>query len=307
MDKIALIFSGQGAQYSGMGQQLREYSPAAKAVFDLADRLRPETSMQCFSGSDAELTQTKNTQPCLFCVDLAAAAALNEAGIKPDLVAGFSLGELAALTYAEALSTEEGFQLVCRRGALMQEAGEKNKSAMAIVLKLEDEKVNNLCSQVEQVYPVNYNCPGQVVVSGIPDSLESFKGIVKEAKGKTIPLGVSGGFHCQFMQPAADRFSVELKEYDITMPRLPLYSNVTALPYYNDDPKDLLARQIISPVLWHKSVENMISDGARIFIEVGPGRVLSNFVSRISDQVRCFHVEDIDSLLQTIAEVKISA
>ena len=307
MDKIALIFSGQGAQYSGMGQQLREYSPAARAVFEIADSLRPDTSRLCFNGNDEELMQTKNTQPCLFCVDLAAAAALREAGVEADLVAGFSLGELAALTYAEAMTTEEGFQLVCRRGELMRKAGEINKSSMAVVLKLQDEVVNCLCNQVDQVYPVNYNCPGQVVVSGVPDGLESLKGIVKEAKGKTMPLGVSGGFHCKFMQPAAERFRKELKEYAITSPKLPLYSNVTALPYYNDDPKEMLARQIICPVLWHKSIENMISAGATTFIEVGPGRVLSNFVSRISDQVRCCHVEDVESLKQTIAEVKYSA
>ena len=166
MGKIAFVFAGQGAQYSGMGQSLREASPAARAVFDVADTLRPGTSAQCFAAPVEELSITENTQPCLYCVDLAAAKALEEAGVIPDYAAGFSLGEIAALSFAGVFSPEEGFGFVCRRGRAMQKAGEENPGAMAAVLKLSNEQVEQLCAGFEKVWPVNYNCPGQLVCAG---------------------------------------------------------------------------------------------------------------------------------------------
>jgi [acyl-carrier-protein] S-malonyltransferase len=154
MGKIAVLFSGQGAQYTGMGQKLYEGSPAAKAVFDLADALRPGTSEQCFRGAAEELKKTENTQPCIYTVDLAAAAALAEAGIRADMTAGFSLGELAALTYSGAVDDRTGFRLVCRRGMLMQKASEESDAAMLAVLRLEDVDVVSLCGEFRHVHPV---------------------------------------------------------------------------------------------------------------------------------------------------------
>jgi len=306
MGKIAFIFSGQGAQYGGMGKSLYDCSAVAKRIFDGADAFRPGTSKQCFEGTDEELSQTENTQPCLFCVDLAAAAALREEGIEPDMLAGFSLGELAALAFSGAVSYDDGFRLVCRRAFHMARAAKENPAAMAAVLKLSDETVVSLTREFENVCAVNFNCPGQVVVAGEAAALEAFKARVKDMGGKALPLKVSGGFHSPFMASAADAFLEELDRYAITPPSAPLYSNVTAKPY-EDDIKSLLARQIKSPVQWRKTVENMIENGADVFIEAGPGKVLSGLVRKISDKARVYSVEDEASLKYTAAEVKAHA
>ena len=302
MGKIAFLFSGQGAQYAGMGRGLSQNSPAARAVFDMADRLRPGTSEQCFSGTDEQLTETKNTQPCIFTVQTSAALALEEAGVKADMTAGFSLGEIAALTYTGAFSLEDGFQLVTRRGAFMQEAAQKTDAAMAAVLKLPDETVQALCDQLEELYPVNFNCPGQVVVSGKKESIGLLSPLVKEAGGRLLPLKVGGGFHSPFMEPAAGRFADALKHFPMAAPRIPLYANVTAEPYGGSG-KTLLVKQITSPVLWRHSIANMMAAGADTFIEVGPGKVLCGLVSKISRDVRVLNVEDVESLKRTISEV----
>ncbi|MGN0969099.1 MAG: ACP S-malonyltransferase, partial [Oscillospiraceae bacterium] len=198
MGKIAFVFAGQGAQFAGMGRDLYERSAAARQVFDRVDAIRPDTSAQCFEGTDAELKETKNTQPCMFAVEMAAAAALTDAGIRADMTAGFSLGELAALTYSGAADLETGFKLVWRRGEWMQKASEQEPTAMAAVLKLTNEQVEELCSQFKQVYPVNYNCPGQVSVSGAEAEMPAFSAAVKAAGGRAVPLKVRGAFHSPF-------------------------------------------------------------------------------------------------------------
>ena len=304
MSKIAFVFSGQGAQAPGMGKELYECSAAAKAVFDLCDSIRPGTSQQCFNGTKEELTVTANTQPDMFAVEVAAAKALVEAGIVPDALAGFSLGEISALAFSGAVSLEDGFRLVCQRGQLMQDASNAVDSAMVAVVKLPPEKVEELAGQFDQVYPVNYNSPAQTVCAGLSASMEGFKAAVKEAGGRALPLKVSGAFHSPFMASAAEGLKQVLAPMTFGTPDYPLYSNVTALPYEEGQFQDLLSRQVVSPVRWQTIVENMIAAGVDTFIEVGPGKTLTGLIDKINSDVKTLNVEDAESLRHTIEEVK---
>lgn len=304
MSKIAFVFSGQGAQAPGMGKELYECSAAAKAVFDLCDGIRPGTSQQCFNGTKEELTVTANTQPDMFAVEVAAAKALVEAGIIPDALAGFSLGEISALAFSGAVSLENGFRLVCQRGQLMQDASNAVDSAMVAVVKLSPEKVEELAGQFDQVYPVNYNSPAQTVCAGLSASMEGFKAAVKEAGGRALPLKVSGAFHSPFMATAAEGLKQVLAPMEFGAPSCPLYSNVTAMPYEQGQFQDLLSRQVVSPVRWQTIVENMIAAGVDTFIEVGPGKTLTGLIGKINPDVKTLNVEDAESLRLTIEEVK---
>jgi [acyl-carrier-protein] S-malonyltransferase len=274
-----------------MGKSLYETSPAAREIFDMAEAIRPGTMRQCFEGGNDELLRTDNTQPCLYCADLASAAALREAGVEPDALAGFSLGELAALAFSGAFSYSDGFRLVCARGELMREAAEQRAAAMLAVLKLEDETVISLCDGIDGVYAVNFNCPGQIVVAGDAGVLETFKSRVKEAGGRTMPLATGGGFHSPFMAGASAAFGLQLDKYSISTPRIPVYANVSALPY-GSGAADTLTRQIRSPVLWRRSIENMLAAGIDTFIEAGPGKTLSGLISRITERARAYGAED---------------
>ena len=287
MGKIAFVFAGQGAQYPGMGQELAQCSPAAAQVFQQLDALRPGTSQQCFSGTEAELKETRNTQPCMFAVELAAAAALEEKGLRADLAAGFSLGEIGALAYTGAVDLETGFHLVCRRGELMQQAAEAQPTAMAAVLKLENAAVEALCAQFPETYPVNYNCPGQVSVACAKEQLAPFSAAVKAAGGRALPLKVAGGFHSPFMASAAQGFAQVLADCQVGQPKLPLYSNKTGA-VYDGDPKELLAQQIVSPVRWETIVRNMIAAGADTFIELGPGKTLCGLIQKTDPSVKTY-------------------
>lgn len=291
MEQVAFVFSGQGAQYPGMGRDLYGAASAAREVFDRADKIRPGTSAQCFGGTQEELSQTINTQPCVFCVDLAAAEALRAAGIQPAAVAGFSLGEVAALTFAGSFDINTGFGLVCNRAAFMQEAAQKHEGAMVAVLKLNGDAVQALCAGYENAYPVNYNCSGQTVVALSKSILEDFCKTVQSQGGRAVPLAVSGGFHSPFMDKAAKHLLEELESIDLKSPALPVYANSTARPY-GENRKDTLASQVNSPVHWQKTIENMISDGITTFIEVGPGKTLCGLIKKISSEVRVLNVED---------------
>lgn len=298
MGKIAFIFSGQGAQYSGMGKELYDFSPAAKAVYDMADSIREGTSKQCFEGSTEELCKTVNTQPCVFTADLAAAYALVERGIKPDCVAGFSLGEIAALAFSKMLSDEEAFKLVCKRGELMDKAATENPGAMAAVMKITPQQVEEICSKFDKTYPVNYNSPAQTVVATTSENADKFCEAVKEAGGRAKLLAVSGAFHSPFMAEAADGLAEYMENVDFSQPETVIYSDVTAKPYEGDY-KALVKAQVESPVKWQTIVENMVADGVDTFIEVGVGKTLTGLVKRINGDVKAFKVEtpaDIEAL-----------
>ncbi len=302
MGKIAFVFSGQGAQYPGMGHDLYENSPAAQKIFTLVEEMRPGTMEQCFNGTKEILSITENTQPCLYAVDLAAAVALAEKGVTPEGAAGFSLGEVAAAAFCGLFGYEDGFAFVCQRAGLMQLCGEENPGAMAAVLLLKNEIVEDLCKEVGEVYPVNYNGPGQLVVAGKVAAVETLIKKVSEVRGKALRLPVSGAFHSPLMEKAAASLALAIENYPIGQLRIPLYANATAEPY-GDDP-GLLALQVKTPVQWEKTVRNMTAAGYTTFIEVGPGKTLRNLIKKIAPQVQALHVEDTESLQQTLEALK---
>lgn len=302
--KIGFLFSGQGAQYTGMGKELCEVSPAAAAVFKMADAVRPKTSEQCFTGSKELLSRTINTQPCLFCVDLAAAAAVREAGIEAYAAAGFSLGEFAALAFAGAMEDEAAFRLVCKRAEYMDKASVESNSTMAAVIKLTPEQVVEVCAKYEGIYPVNFNSGQQVVVAGKVGGFDELAAEVKSLKGRVLPLAVSGGFHSPYMQSAADLFGEELKNYHYTAPQIPVYANYTAKPYPVANPEqevpELLHKQIVNPVRWEDTIKNMTADGITTFVEVGCGKTLSNLVKKITKEAVCYQVDNAETLKATL-------
>lgn len=284
MGKIAFVFSGQGDQFPGMGRKLYENYASAARIFDLCENLRPGTLRQCFEGTAEELKETANTQPCLFAMELAAAELLREKKIFPDTVAGFSLGEVVAATAGGMFERETGFRLVCRRGQLMQMEAEKYDTAMAAVVKLTAEQVTAICEKYPDIYPVNFNCPGNITVSGLASQMPAFSADVKAAGGRALPLKVKGAFHSPYMAAASAAFGEELERVKIAKGRIPLYSNVTA-EVYGDNTAELLAKQIASPVQWETLIRNMIADGVDTFIEIGPGKTLTNMIKKIEANV----------------------
>ena len=291
MGKIAFVFSGQGAQYTGMGKELYECSPAAKSVFETADSVRPGTSAQCFEGDKETLSRTCNTQPCVMAVDLAAAEAVKEKGITPDYIAGFSLGEIAALGFSGMLSYEDAFKLVQTRAELMDKASLEKEGTMVAVVKLPPEKVEEIASRFEDTYPVNYNGPAQTVVATTPENADKVVEAAKAEKGRGVKLAVSGAFHSPFMHSAAVGLAQYVKDIEFNAPAMPVYSNYTAKPYEGDCKAQLVA-QTENPVRWQTIVENLIAEGVDTFIEVGPGKTLSGLIKKINGDVSVFNVED---------------
>ncbi len=218
-------------------------------------------------------------------MELAAAEVLRERGIVPDAVAGFSLGEVTAAAFAGLFDYATGFTLVCRRGQLMQAAAEQQDTAMAAVVKLPAETVEALCAKHPGLYPVNYNCPGQITVSGLSSEMAAFSAEVKAAGGRALPLKVKGAFHSPFMADAAKAFAEELAKTEMKTPAISLYSDVTA-EEYGDNPAELLSRQIASPVRWEALIRNLIASGVDTFFEIGPGKTLTNMIAKIDPAVK---------------------
>ncbi len=287
MAKVAFVFSGQGDQYPGMGADLAQTSEAAENIFAVCDEIRPGTSAMCFGGSAEDLRVTSNTQPCLYAMELAAAEALAERGLQADCVAGFSLGEVAAAAFAGYYSVQAGFRLVMRRGELMQACADRVRTSMVAVLKLSSEKVEELAGHFGQVYPVNYNCPGQISVAGQADQMRKFMAEVRENGGRAVPLKVAGAFHSPFMEGAREPFASAIDEELEKSPigAIPLYSDVTA-QLYGENVTELLSSQLCNPVRWEQLVRNMMESGVDTFVEIGPGRTLTNMIHRISADVK---------------------
>ncbi len=293
----AFVFPGQGAQFVGMGKDLYDNNEEARAMFEKANEILGfRITDLMFEGTPEDLRQTKVTQPAIFLHSVILAKALGDE-FKPDMVAGHSLGEFSALVAAGALNFEDGLRLVSARAQAMQKACEINPSTMAAIIALPDEKVEEVCAGIEGVVVcANYNCPGQLVISGEEAAIDKACEVLKAAGAKrAMKLPVGGGFHSPCMEPARAELAEAIERTNFTTPSCPVYQNVDALPH--TDPaeiKELLISQLTAPVRWTQTVRNMVADGATEFVELGPGKVLQGLVSKISRDVTVAGYQSLD-------------
>lgn len=290
----AYVFPGQGAQFVGMGKNLYDSNTECRDMFERAnDIIGFRITDLMFAGTPDDLKQTRVTQPAIFLHSVILAKYLG-AAFQPDMVGGHSLGEFSALVAAGAMNFDDGLRLVIARANAMQKCCEKTPSTMAAVLKLDDKTVEDICASIEGevVVPANYNCPGQLVISGTNEGVARACEKVKEAKGKAIPLAVGGAFHSPLMEPARIELAEAIEKTSFRRPVCPCYQNVCALPV--SDPEEIkknLLMQLTSPVRWTATVQNMLHDGATEFIEVGPGTALQGMVKRVDPEANAHSAE----------------
>ena len=303
MGKVAFVFPGQGSQQVGMGRAANE-DARGHAVFAAADAaLGDPISRLCFEGPDSELQLTANSQPAILTTSIALLRVFEE---QCDVVAGHSLGEYSANIAAGTLRFEEAVLLVRKRGLYMQEAVPLGQGAMAAVLALEAPAVERICSEVSGiVVPVNYNCPGQLVIAGESQAVADALSALAAAGAKTRQLPVSAPFHCELMRPAEDRLEPDLRAAHWSAPQIPIYVNVSAKAVTNaEDARSALVQQVSRPVRWQQTIERMLADGVTLFVEIGPGRVLTTMIKRIDKTVERVNVEtpsDVENARTAIA------
>jgi [acyl-carrier-protein] S-malonyltransferase len=289
----AYVFPGQGAQFSGMGKDLYENSAKAKELFHQANEIMGFDIMKImFEGSDEELKQTKVTQPAIFLHSTILAACLGES-FQPTMVAGHSLGEFSSLVANKCISFEDGLKLVAQRALAMQKACEIEPSTMAAILGLEDEVVERICVEIEGVVPANYNCPGQLVISGSVSSVQAACAKLTEAGAKrALILQVGGAFHSPLMEPAREELASAIEKTEFKQPICPVYQNVTANAVSDpDEIKRNLVLQLTAPVRWTQTMQQMLADGATEVIEVGPGKVLQGLFKKVDREISTVSAE----------------
>lgn len=302
MKKIALMFPGQGSQVVGMGKDFYNQHEEVKQLYTLANEvLHKNITDLMFQGPAEALTETENAQPALLLSSIAAFTLLAKENIQPVATIGHSLGEYSALVAAQAITLEEALPLVATRGRLMEQAFPKGKGTMAAVLGMDEASIEKELEKIvenEVVDIANLNCPGQIVISGSKGGIEQAETLLKEAGARRVlPLNVSGPFHSRLMQPANDEFQVSLNNVDVENANVPVYANVTAKPVVNkNEIKQLLIKQLYSPVRFEESIRNMLSEDIDAFVEVGTGKVLCGLVKKIDRKVKTFAVEDSASL-----------
>lgn len=307
MSRIAFIFPGQGAQTCGMGKDFYEQTETGKKVFDKASELLGFSMPKlCFEKND-RLDITEYTQVAMVSTGIAMMRVLEENGIRADAAAGLSLGEYCALAAAGVMSQEDAICTVRQRGILMQEAVPAGEGAMAAILALDAEVIEEITKAIEGVWIANYNCPGQIVISGRRDAVEEAMGKLKEAGAKrALMLNVSGPFHSGLLTAAGEKLGRVLEDIEIHTPLIPYVANVNARFVTAPEPvRELLIRQVSSSVRWQQSVETMITDGVDTFIEIGPGRTLSGFIKKINKEVKTWNVEkleDIDKVVEALGQ-----
>ncbi|OAA83023.1 ACP S-malonyltransferase [Clostridium ljungdahlii] len=310
MGKIAFLFSGQGAQYVGMGKDLFENIDVCKNVFKDADEVLDfSISNLCFEGPEENLNKTENTQPAILATSIAALRALEDFGIKPDIAAGLSLGEYSALVCSGVMGFKEAVSLVKKRGKYMQEAVPEGIGTMAAILGLDYAKVEKICEDSSTfgiVETSNMNCPGQVVIGGEIEAVKAACKLAKEQGARrAIELSVSGPFHTSMLKPAAEKLEGELSKLSLKEFSIPVVTNVTGEVIEKlDKVKPYLKRQVMSTVLFEKSINTMLEAGVDTFVEIGPGKVLSGFVRKIDRKALILNVQDIKSLNSTVEELK---
>lgn len=302
MGKIAVVFAGQGSQKIGMGKELAENFKVASDVFDEAsEALGFDVKKMIFEGDEETLMLTENTQPAIVTMSIAAYRVLQEKGIKPDMVAGLSLGEYSAHVAAGTLKFSDAVRLVKKRGKFMQEEVPNGVGAMAAILALDSESVLECCGKASEFgicEAANFNCPGQIVVSGEVKAVEKCCELAKEKGAKrAMLLSVSAPFHCSMLKGAGEKLAKELENAEVFDMNIPVITNVTAEYVENkEEVKELLIKQVSNSVKWEESIRKMIADGADTFIEVGPGKALSGFIKKIDKEKTVYNVEDIASL-----------